>query len=340
LERGKNQIDQSHDEGETVCEIGSCMEIVFRAVGKSSLSKADRILWMIDAQLGDDYGVLDAVGDRLRRGGYGRRDWSQVADRLGDCLAKMTVPAEGKEARSFSWRYKRQALMGWAIRALEQAGRKSEVIPLLEREAPITGCYEQLVDRLISARRRKEARKWAKQGFDETLRESPGIAWRLEKRLRELAEREKNWPLATAYRALEFLEYPDLSKYSALEKKSKRAKVWPEVRNAVLSFLETGNRSDTGGRTPSAKARAKASSSKAESWPLPPTELELPPKERGADRFPDTQTLLDIAIKEKRNEDALKGFERSKKNRYEGLRNDDKVATTVQETHPDVALEL
>lgn len=44
LKRGKNQIDQSHDEGETVCEIGSCMEVVFPAVGMSSLSKVDQIL--------------------------------------------------------------------------------------------------------------------------------------------------------------------------------------------------------------------------------------------------------------------------------------------------------
>jgi uncharacterized Zn finger protein len=340
LERGKVQIDQSHDEGETGCEIGSCMEVVFRALPKSSLSNVDQILWMIDAQLEDDYGILDSVGDCLRRGGYGRLDWSHVADRLGDRLAKMSVPAEGKEERSFSSSYKRQAMMGWAIRALEQAGRKSEVIPLLEREAPITGCYEQLVDRLISARRRKEARNWAKQGYEETIGESPGIAWHLEGKLMDLAEREKNRPLAAAYRALEFFEHSELSKYTALEKAAKRAKVWPKVRSAVHHYLETGNRPDTGGRTPSAKARAKGSSSKPVFWPLPPTELELPPKEGGADRFPDTETLLDIAIKEKRSEDALKWFERPKQQRYGGRRNHDKVATAVQETHPDVALEL
>ena len=348
LERGKNQIEQSHDEGETGCEIGSCMEVVFRALPKASLSKVDQILWMIDAQLEDDYGILDSVGDCLRRSGYGQRDWGHVADILGDRLAKMSVPAEEKEERSFSWRYKRQAIMGWTIRALEEAGRKREVIPLLEREAPITGCYEQLVDRLISARKRKEARKWAKEGFAKSFGERGGAAWSLEKRLRELAEREENWPLAAAYRALEFFERPDISKYAVLEKAAKRAKVWPEVRHAVLSYLETGNRADMQpgskqqrhGSGTSVKARSKGIPSGPVSWPLPQSEVEPLLKGRDSGRFPDTQTLIDIAIKEKRPEDVLKWFEVSQKRGFGGGWNDDKVAVAVQKTHPDVALKL
>jgi uncharacterized Zn finger protein len=340
LERGKSQIDQSHDEGETVSEIGSCMEIVFSAVRKSSLSKVDRILWMIDAHLDDGYGVLDGVGPHLTVGEFDRRDWSGVADRLGERLEKSAVPADSKDERSFSGRYKRERLMGWVIRALVQGGRKGEVIPLLEREAPITGCYEELVDRLISARRRKEAREWAKRGFEENIGNLRGIAWNLEGKLRDLAEREKNRPLVAAYRAMEFFARADLSNYTALEKASKQAKVWPEVRNAVLHFLETGNRPDAEGGTSSSKARSKESSSKPVTWPLPPTELEIPLKERSTDRFPDTQTLLDIAIKEKRNEDALKWFTRSQKGRFGGWGNEDKVAAAVQETHPDVALKL
>ena len=41
LEAGKQQIEESHDEGETAGEIAVCMEPVFRALAQSSLSPAE-----------------------------------------------------------------------------------------------------------------------------------------------------------------------------------------------------------------------------------------------------------------------------------------------------------
>lgn len=351
LKSGINQIEQSHDEGETGSEIGLCMEIVFRAIPKSSLSRIDQILWMIEAFLEDDYGILDSSGDHINSEIFGQSDWNTVADRLGDRLTKMPCPGDGEKESSFSLTYKRQAVMRWAIRALDNAGRKREVIPLLEREALITGCYTELVDRLIATRRRKEARKWAKEGFEMNVGNWGGIAWSLEERLRDLAEREQNWPLVAAYRALEFLKQPEISKYTALEKAARQAKAWPAVRNAVLKYLETGNRPDTHSESkqPCQKQGASAvcvvKSTKRsvglESWPLPPAEIELPPPKNNAASYPDTQTLIDIAILEKQPEEVLKWFEVSKKkDRNRPSRNDDRVAITLQETYPRVALEI
>ncbi len=350
LRLGIRQVEQSHDEGETGSEIGQCMEIVFRAIPKSSLLKVDQILWMIDAFLEDDYSILDSVGDNLHSGLYGQSDWSTVADRLGERLAKIPCPGDTEKKPSFSWTYKRQTIMRWTIRALDNAGRKQEVIPLLEREAPITGCYKELVDRLISIRRRKEARIWAKEGFERSIGKWDGIAWSLEGNLRDLAEREENWPLLAAYRALEFLEHREISKYTVLEKAAKRAKVWPEVRNAVLHFLETGVRPDRQpgttqkdherGTSTAKKMGSTRTLSSLVSWPLPPTEIELPPKKDIGENYPDIGMLINIAIDEKRPNEVLKWFEVSKKRGHGGRWNHDKVAVALQETHPDVSLEL
>jgi uncharacterized Zn finger protein len=70
--------------------------------------------------------------------------------------------------------------MDWLIIALNSAGRKDEVIPLLKREAPVTNCYEDLVDSLISAGRINEAEKYAREGFAGTIGNMRGISWKLE----------------------------------------------------------------------------------------------------------------------------------------------------------------
>ena len=56
----------------------------------------------------------------------------------------------------------------WLIRALEKAGRQDEIIPLCEREAPITNSYAHLVERLMAKRRWEEARRWCYQGIEAT----------------------------------------------------------------------------------------------------------------------------------------------------------------------------
>ena len=45
----------SHDEGETANEISSCTPIVFRALSESSLSSVEQMIWVVDAELNDEY---------------------------------------------------------------------------------------------------------------------------------------------------------------------------------------------------------------------------------------------------------------------------------------------
>ena len=55
FDAGIGQVEMSHDEGETGSEISSCLDIVFQALPLSSLSPVEQMLWVIDAELEDDY---------------------------------------------------------------------------------------------------------------------------------------------------------------------------------------------------------------------------------------------------------------------------------------------
>ena len=353
LRLGFSQIELSDDEGETSFQVGHCMHVVFDALIRSSLPPADQLLWAIDAYLADDHGTLDATHNFIEDWTATKRDWSMVADTLRNRLDEMSTSVEDDEDDSFSRRYHRQGLMRWLIVALERAGRKGEVIPLLEREAPITGCYLALVERLIRARRREDAARWAKEGFERTVQKWPGIAWALLEKLTHMAELHKEWHKAAAWRALAFFHQPGVSCYATLEKMSKKAGYWADVRAAVLHYLETGQRPDLQPERKSAsprrkdqtkaksRERATGSCSRALPWPLPPTGLAAPGEQARWRTFPDTGVLIDIAIREKRMDDVVQWHKAARKRAgVWGGHYDDKVAEAVQKTHPGFALEL
>jgi uncharacterized Zn finger protein len=239
--------------------------------------------------------------------------------------------------------------MRWLLRALEQAGRNDEVIPILERETAQTQCYMELVKKLVESGRTDKAREWAKEGFIETLENAPGIAWQLEEQLREMAAREKNTPLVASYRAMEFFDKPCLQSYSELHKAASKALVWDTIRDPILKYLETGRRPDAAPdivENPARRKRRKLQETPPEgsmpcAWPLPVP--EFPPVRRDGrwTRFPDISTLTDIAIKEGRHDDALRWYRQGQQPGAYG--NDSmgaNVAQAVSKTHPDDAIAI
>ena len=82
--------------------------------------------------------------------------------------------------------FKRSQMADWLTRALEKAGRQDEIIPLCEREAPITFSYERLVDRLMAKRRWEEARRWCHQGIEAFASIYPGIETAMHKQLQTI----------------------------------------------------------------------------------------------------------------------------------------------------------
>ena len=351
MERGIAQVEQSHDEGETGREIGEVMEVVFKGVEQSALSPAQRILWEIDLRLQDGYCILDGINGPCDTIGSGDQDaWTQVADGMAERLAKMPE-RKTQDRDDFSSKYEREQVLRWLLSALERAGREEETTSVLEREAPHTDCYGELVDRFLAAGETDKAREWARKGFIATQERAPGIAWNLEGKLRDLAEREKNAPLAAAYRAAEFFYRPGVEGYAHLRKAAVEAKAWDPIRDAVLSYLETGQRPDMPracsapiarkGKRPTKTKKARKSTVPSVAWPLPPTELPIGAAKVQWTRFPDRSTLIDIAIAEDRHEDALRWYNAgSGQNGFGYDCTGQKVAEAVQESHPDEALAI
>ncbi len=346
LGRGIRQVEMSDDEGETGQEIADCMEIVFRALKSSSKTCAERLLWEIDAHMRDDYSILDGIeGSLLDRSSGTPTDWSAVADNLARRLETIPTAAAKGDVDDSHRDYHRRAVMRWLLDALKRAGREQEVAAILTREAEITNCYVELVDHLLAAKQKDAAEEWARKGFERTIEKRPGIAWSLEERLRNLAARKKNGPLVAAFRALEFFDRPDADRYAEGQKAVVAIGLWDTVRPLLLLWLETGLRPDQASPAPpSRRGKTKGALPATASgtvWPLPSTGLLVPGEEGRYRSFPDTATLIDIAIQEKRNDDVLRWYgDAGRRGAHWQDHQSEAVAAAVQETHPDAALAI
>ena len=186
---------------------------------------------------------------------FSKKEWSVLADRLLGRLGDLKC--EGPED-SFSRDHRRDRLTDRIISALENAGRRDEVLFLCKQEAERTHSYVRLVKHLRKAGRTDEAEEWIRKGITATLKKSPGIARSLKDELLEIRRLRKDWAFVAALRADDFIERPGLGAFEDLKKSSEKAKVWPSVREAVLHFLETGEYPN-----------------EYQNWPLPDIEIEI-----------------------------------------------------------------
>lgn len=289
LQAGSRAVEHEH-EGESSYQLSACLDTVFQALPSSSLSPAEQLEWAIEMVRVDEYSLCDDAIDKLWETGYTESDWSELADRLQKRLAALEKPGD---ADGFEVRYNRGRLSNWLIAALEKAGRKREVIPLCEREAPLTGSYVRLVDCLIAASRWEEAARWCLQGIEDTDVSSPETGLFLRERLLTISERTGDRRRAAAFRAGTFFSSPSLSTFHELCKAARRARVGKAVEAWARHFLETGR------KPAGAVGRKKRKADPDLGWPLPDT--GVPPKGRGfVPDAPMTGVLIEIAIAEKR----------------------------------------
>ncbi|WP_054692695.1 hypothetical protein [Geotalea toluenoxydans] len=325
--RGNEQVEQSHDEGDTATAIAECMEIVLAAVPQSSMTPSEQLLWVIDHTLADEYSLLESDGKMLESGAYTQANWREVADILEARLKSIARPASA----AFSETYQRNGILNMLLDAFERSGRRQDIIPLLEKEADACRCYGKLVDALFAAGEKEKARQWCVRGFERTVENASGIAAELQVRLREMAEKEKKYDLAAAYRAEDFFVSASRKSYTELRKAAEKARVWPAVRGCVLRYLETGQRPDPSGK----EKRSKE-------WPLPQPEVMRPQNkaEMRYERFPNLNMLIDIAILERRFDDVVALYQELRKTKRWGWDTDKAVAEAVAESHPQIALDI
>lgn len=313
---GIRQVEESHDEGETAMEIADCMPAIVEALDRSSLDSVDKLTWALDVLLEDQFEVCEAFGEYLHRP-HPHTAWRTLADRL---LARLHAFKSAKGTDDFSRNYERDRLSNWAIHALERAGREDEIIPLCIAEAKRTRSYERLVKQLMAARRYEDAEKWIKEGLRDIGEKWPGIGAGLRGKMQEIRMLEQNWPVVAALLAEEFTRHPSRQAFAECRKASDKVKVWPQVREALLRYLEKGELPWT-----------------QKDWPLPESGVDRPEASKRI-RFPLLGDLIGIAILEKRPDQVLKWYDQRPKGHYGWLGVDeDAIATAVQAHAPDRA---
>ncbi len=319
MKSGTDQVEMSHDEGETAMELACCMPLVVKALDQSSMNPADKLSWAVDVVLKDDFDIFTDFFDYLNRK-HSRAAWNSLADRL---LKRLSGSKGVNIADGFSRSYARDQLSDWAIHALERADRKDEIIPLCQAEARKTGSYERLVKLLMAARRREEAERWIKEGVHATGKDWPGIAANLRDRLREIHSRKRNWPVVAAMQAEKFIRYPSTEVFKDCKKIASKIKVWTKFRGSLLAYLENGGLPW-----------------EQKGWPLPESGLDAPGTFQGR-KFPMFNELIEIGILEKKPDQVLRWYDKLPGKRF-GWHDvdEDDVATAIQNHAPDRAVAI
>ena len=313
---GSSQVSESDDEWETADELISCLDIVFIAMGKSQKPVAERMIWFWDKLLHDDFALLDNIEPPINDIAMTKADWLQVAEEFTQRLANCDKPKKTNDRSSD--KYHRQKILRYASKALAQAGECERVIQLMTDELPYSDNYVELVDYLLANKAYEQAEHWALQGFDKTIDSSPGLAWNLVDRLLDIARERKNWSQVAAFQVVIFLEKTSVENYQLVQKHSNKAGCWTQVRAGLIGFLETG-----------------VSPMSATDWPLPDTALTIP-KSKYRMEPPDYHELIDIALYEKRTEDALRWFRQAPNKIFHA----EAIAQAVKKTHPDISLKI
>ncbi|MDR1966571.1 MAG: hypothetical protein LBQ36_07655 [Synergistaceae bacterium] len=325
-ECGNEQIEQSDDEGETQSDIAECIEIVVGALLGSSMPPHEQIVWYIDKDLRDEYGLLYGCGDFLKSEAYGPDVWAKVAE----CLDERLKSTKAKSGGPYSETWMREKTVRWLIEAYRAANLDGRVIPLLERETESTALYKTLVEMLLQRGERERAKKWAIEGYKNTVENLRGVAGDLHELLREMAIDEGKFDLAVSYRVDDFLDGPSEKTYSELREDSQKAGCWDAVREAALSYLETG-------------AFVRKSTGAAPQ--LPQTDVGGLRKKCAVRRnvSPDLATMIDVAILEKRLDDVVllyRSYQKARDSSFASHGRQEAVADAVRRSHPDVAIEI
>ena len=116
-----------------------------------------------------------------------------------------------------------------------------------------------------------------------------------------MAQKERRYDLVAAYRAQGFFDRPSIADFKELRRSAEKAKCWPTVRDAVLRYLETGQH-----------PAFTEQKDKKRRWPLSSPEVKPPTVKKRSHHhpFPDLETLIEIAILEKRPDDVVDLYQR------------------------------
>ena len=348
IERGIQQVEQSHDHGETAGKIMSALEIVAEAIAPCSMTDVDRILFVIDAFLQDDYDLCDSFGSVLDRR-YPESVWTDVAENLKSRLPAQATGKQDRTTADFTSSCHRERLSGWVIDALEASGNEEAATDFCIEEATKAGSYQRAVDRLIAQKRYDEAKELASQGLENTDPTYAGLINRLQDSLATIAARSKDHSVAAAIAAERFVARPGVSSLQELLKVAKKAKCEVETKTVAMNFLETGRRPVFMEAKTRANRGKKAAYPPVDRWPFPALPGANDSKshlDRGLAKKsnPHFDVLIRLAIKHRAPESVLRWYDQwlasEARPRFHLNRFETDIADAVAKTYPERAIEL
>lgn len=341
LDIGKELMDRyekiaEYDEtGDLGTKISFCMDVVFEALSRSSLPAHEKMLYMLEIELRDNYSILD--GHAFWEEAFTPEEWSLFAEALKIKLQE----TDRAENVLYSSPWQRDYAVDRLIDALRKAGLFEEIIPICEREAEKTGNYVRLVRVLLDSGQKKKAEEWIYRGIKETSEYDPDTAHQLWQILLETREEEGDWLFAAALEAEEFFRSPDMARYSGMQKAARNAGKWQELREAALKYLKTG-------KLPASQVKAGRAKNKEGLSVFPGVLPKTGLPELGSLKKiepPVLDLLIKIAIQEEDPEEVVHWYNELKKNGKEAEKywhsiSESEIANAVKEKYPEIALEI
>jgi len=318
-------IDDDSNLNELEIDAVPCLELILLALQHSSLTIPEQIIWRIEHQMSDTYGLLGSDEDILNDARYTIWAWLEVSTALEQRFASLDKKSATEKTSDV-----RRPLLYWLGHAYTRGGEQHKLIPLLKQEADRCTCHAELVDKLIEAGEYDDARCWCRHAI-KYLGPTDHTLERFRAKLHLLAEKQHQFDLVAAYQAETFFATPSIKGYADLQRAADKIGLWPIVREHVLTFAKTG-------LIPVAENKGHTT------WPLPQTETKQPDQKspRGRSDKPNTNLLIEIAILEGRNEDVVVLYQQMTKiyHRFCYAQIDLKVADFVAKSHPDIALKI
>ena len=292
--KGLDLIEHFDEDGSLTMELQPCLDMVFKALPHSSLSRSEQILWAIDMDLRDWFDLCEGIHNFLDLS-LPKEAWSQAADAL---LKRLSKQKETSRSQSVFSKTDRERLVDWITLALEKADRLDEITSLLEGEAKKTGRTTPLVNHLIRLGRQEEAKGWIARERQAARKQGSGLSSldsELIQRFLEIMELEGNWAGIQTLKAETFFDRPTLEAYTELLASADRTDCRAEARQAALAFLESGV-------LPRERPNWLAVSRQEYA------DLKQGIQNRKGDRFPKAGLLAAIALQEKDPEQALRWY--------------------------------
>lgn len=183
----------------------------------------------------------------------------------------------------------------------------------------------------LQEKRFEEAENWCRKAIEKTEPHYFGTHSSLKERLRTIREKTGDRLGAVAFYADTFFANPSLHTFQELCKAARKVRVGTVVETWARHFLETG-------RLPQKKGRRRKGEPDRK-WPLPETGFQ----EDGIrhSEGPITETLIEIAIAEKKPDEVLKWYDLAASHSVRGWGYEPlSLAEAIKGKYPDRAVEI